>query len=135
MFLSTPFADGHAGHDDDELLEAVALGQLEDGAQVDVGLARAGLHLHGEVGAAAGLVGRAVEQFPGLQRRGRVGDLDVVAILDLRGVGRQLVFGQQQVVADAQLGPLLPGEQAPHGAQVDDGDTPARPGAGRRRGR
>ena len=53
--LEHALADGHAGHHDDELLEAVALRELEDGAQVDVGLAGAGLHLDGEVRAGARL--------------------------------------------------------------------------------
>ena len=44
--LQHALADGHAGHHDDELLESVATRQLEDGAQIDIGLARAGLHLH-----------------------------------------------------------------------------------------
>jgi hypothetical protein len=43
------FLDRHRRHHDDELGEAVALVQLEDGAQIDVGLAGAGLHLHGEI--------------------------------------------------------------------------------------
>ena len=118
--LEHALADGHAGHHDDELLEAVAPRQLEDGAQVDVGLAGARLHLDGEVRAAAGLVGRAVEELPRLQGRGRVGDLDVVAGLDGARVGQQLVVGQQQPVADAQLGPVLPGEQPALVANVDD---------------
>ena len=80
--LEHAFADRDAGHDDDELLEAVAPRQLEDRAQVDVGLARAGLHLHREVRAAARLVGWAVEELPRLQRGCRVGHLDVVAGLD-----------------------------------------------------
>ena len=41
--------DGHRGDDDDELGEAVAPVQLENSAQVDVGLAGAGLHFHREI--------------------------------------------------------------------------------------
>ena len=40
--------------------------------------------------------------------------------LDRAGVGQQLVFGEQQAVADAQLGAVLPGEQAAEVADVDD---------------
>ncbi len=47
--LVDAFLDRHRRHHDDELGEAVAPVQLEDRAQVDVGLARAGLHLHGEI--------------------------------------------------------------------------------------
>ena len=61
--------DRHRGHHDDELGEAVALVQLEDRAQVDVGLAGAGLHLHGEV--AGGERGRG---------RQAVAELDVVQV-------------------------------------------------------
>ena len=52
--LEHALADGHARHHDDELLEAVAPRQLEDRAQVDVGLAGAGLHLDGEMRAGPG---------------------------------------------------------------------------------
>jgi hypothetical protein len=78
--------DRHRGHHDDELGEAVALVQLEDGAQIDVGLARAGLHLHGEV--------------PG-RERGRGGE----AVAELNGVqvGQQLIGQQGQPVADAEI--------------------------------
>lgn len=47
--LDHAFADGHGGHHDDELGEAVFLVQLVDRADVDVGLAGARLHLDGEV--------------------------------------------------------------------------------------
>ena len=72
------------------------------------------------MGAPPRLVGRAVEQLPGLQGRPRVGHFDVVSCLDGPGVGGELVFGQEQAVADPQLGAVLPGEQAPKGAQIDD---------------
>ena len=49
--LEHAFADGDARHDDDEFPEAVGLVQLEDRAQIDVGLAGAGLHLDGEFAA------------------------------------------------------------------------------------
>ena len=41
--------DGHRGNHDDELGETVGPVQLEDGAQIHIGLARPRLHLHGEV--------------------------------------------------------------------------------------
>ena len=69
--------DGHRRHDDDELGEAVAPVQLEDRAQVDVGLARAGLHLHGEIA--------------GGQRGGR---RQAVAELDVVQVGQEFVIQQ-----------------------------------------
>ena len=47
-FVNTLF-DGDGRHNDDELVEAVTLVQLEHRAQINVGLARAGLHLNGEV--------------------------------------------------------------------------------------
>ena len=47
--LGHAFADGNAGYDDDELAPAVLLVQLEDGFDVAVGLARAGLHLDVEI--------------------------------------------------------------------------------------
>ena len=47
--LEDALADGDARHDDDELGDAVAAVQLVDGADVDVGLAGARLHLDGEV--------------------------------------------------------------------------------------
>ena len=41
--------DGHRGHDDDELGEAIAPVQLKNGAQIHIGLAGAGFHLHREI--------------------------------------------------------------------------------------
>ena len=78
--------DGDRGHHDHELGEAVAPVQLENRAQVDVGLAGAGLHLDGEVA--------------GGERSGwrqAVADLDVVQVL------QQLVVEQGQPVADAEV--------------------------------
>ena len=67
--------------------EAVALVQLEDRAQVDVGLAGAGLHLHREVA-----------------RRQRAGRRQAVAQLDAAQVVQQLVIHQGQAVAQALVG-------------------------------
>ena len=47
--LVDPFPDGDGRHDDGELRESVPPVELEDGPQVHVGLAGAGLHLHREV--------------------------------------------------------------------------------------
>jgi hypothetical protein len=80
------FLDRHRGHHDDEFGEAEASVQLEDGAQIDVGLARAGLHLHGEV------AGRE----PGRGRQS-MSELDGVQ------VSQQLIVEQRQPVADAEV--------------------------------
>ena len=72
-------------------MEAVALVQFEDGAEVDVGLARAGLHFDREVRAHARPVGRTIEEFGHGQRRRIIGHLDVVARLDLARVGAERV--------------------------------------------
>ena len=84
--LVNAFLDRHGRDHDDELGEAVATVQLEDRAQVNVGLARAGLHFHGEI--ARGQRGR---------RSQTVADLDVVE------VGQEFVIQQLQAVADAQV--------------------------------
>ena len=78
--------DGNRRHHDHELGEAEAPVQLEDRAQVDVGLAGAGLHLDGEV--ARG------------QRGGRP---QAVAKLDVVEIGEDLIIEQVQAVADAQV--------------------------------
>ena len=44
--LIDAFADGDAGHHHDELRPAEAFVHLEHGLDIDVGLARARLHLH-----------------------------------------------------------------------------------------
>ena len=54
--LGNAFADGDAGHHDDELRPAIPLVQLEHGTQVDIGLARAGLHLDVQVHPCAGVI-------------------------------------------------------------------------------
>ena len=48
-----PFADGDAGHHDDELCPAVAFVQLKDGLDIAIGLARTGLHLDIQIDGAA----------------------------------------------------------------------------------
>ena len=47
--LVNSLLDSHRWNHDDELRKAVALVQLEDGAQINVGLAGAGFHLHSEI--------------------------------------------------------------------------------------
>ena len=49
-------ANGHARHDDDELLPTVTRVEFKQRPQINVGLARARLHLHGEVQARQFLV-------------------------------------------------------------------------------
>src|SRR5947199_378135 len=53
--------------------------------------------------------------------RSRIIYLNVVARLHGAGVGEQFVLGKEQLVARAQLGLLLPGEERRSGAYVDDG--------------
>lgn len=50
--LVDALTDGHARHHDDELRPAVEAVQLEHRLRVDLGLARAGLHLHIELACA-----------------------------------------------------------------------------------
>ena len=78
--------DRHRWNHDHELGEAVATVQLEDGAQVDVGLARAGLHLDREIA-----------------RRQRGRRAQAVAELDVAQIGKDLVVEQRQSVADAEI--------------------------------
>ena len=83
-FVDT-FLDGDRRHDDDEFGEAVALVQLEDRAQVHVGLAGPRLHLHAEVTGSQGL-----------------GKRDAVAELDGAQVVEDFLVGQGKPVADAE---------------------------------
>jgi len=62
-------ANRHAGHDDDELLPAIAGVEFKQGPQIDVGLARARLHLHGEV--------QSLQFFVRLNLVGRLDGADV----------------------------------------------------------
>ena len=78
--------DGDGGHDDDELGEAVPAIQLEDAAQVDVGLAGARLHLDGEVEIAQLCRG-----------------LEAIAQLDLADVREDVLVEQLEAVADAEV--------------------------------
>ena len=112
--LEHAFADGDARHDDDELLEAVAPRQLEDRAQVDVGLARAGLHLDREMRAqrATGWPAPSNSSHASSGAPGSVTSMSLRA-LDGARVGAQLVLGKQQPIADAQLGALLAGKEPP----------------------
>jgi hypothetical protein len=93
--LEDALADGNARNDDDELLEAVAMRQLKDRAEVDVGFAGAPLHLDGEVRALPLLVGRPVKERPRLQRRRRIGHFDVVTHLDVACVPGEHILAKQ----------------------------------------
>ena len=84
--LVNAFLDRHRGDDDDELGKAVPPVQLEDGAQVNVGLAGAGLHLHGKI--ARGQRSRRTQ---------------AIAELDVAQVGQDFIVQQVQAVADAQI--------------------------------
>ena len=75
--LGHSFADGDAGHHDDEFRPAVPLVHLEHRLDIDVGLSRTGLHLDVETA--------------GAQSSGQsLGTLDVVAVLYLMDVLQQL---------------------------------------------
>ena len=87
--LGYTLLDGDAGHHDDELLEAVGLVQLKDGAQIHIGLAGAGLHLNIKV------IG-ALFQCLGLGQ--------TVAQLHRLEVFQDLVLHQLQPVAHAVVG-------------------------------
>ena len=84
--LVNAFLDRNGRNHDDELGEAIAAVQLEDGAQIHVGLARAGFHLHRKI--ARGQRGRRPQ---------------AVANLDVAEIGQEFVIQQLQAVADAQV--------------------------------
>jgi len=50
--LEHAFPNGDRRHDDDEFGQAIAAGQSQDRAEIDIGFARPRLHFHGEVGEA-----------------------------------------------------------------------------------
>ena len=102
--LQHALADRHRRHHDDELLEAVGLCQLVNRAQIDVGLAGAGLHLHREVGESPDR--RAVIQLHGFQSRRR---LDAVCVLDSVQIFQPLRVGDDPMVGDAGLSQLEAG--------------------------
>ena len=77
--------DGDRRHDDDELGETVALVQLKNCPQVDVGFAGSSFHLNGEVACCQ-----------------RIGGSQPVAELDVVQVPQQFVVQQLQAVADAE---------------------------------
>ena len=47
--LEHALTDRNRGHDDDELAKAIALGEFESAAQINIGFTRAGLHLDCEI--------------------------------------------------------------------------------------
>ena len=84
--LQHTLADGDAGHNNDEFLEAVALVQFKNRAEVDVCLASAGLHLDRE-----------------LTSLKRTSALDAVALLHSTNIRQKLRIIQHQVIADPVL--------------------------------
>ena len=120
--LQHALADGHARHDDDEFLKAVAAGQLENRPQVDVGLAGAGLHLDREMRAGAGRVGGRVEQLPRLQgrrpcRRSRCR----CGAWTVRALASSLSGASSRLLPTPSSRPGLAGEQPAPVAHLDDG--------------
>ena len=97
--LLDALANCHRRHHDDELGEAIATVELVDGADVDIGLASARLHLYGEV-AQAPLCGNA-------------GRREVLTLLDGMEVVFQLGDGEAQAVGVAHLEALPLKEGAP----------------------
>ncbi len=84
--LQYSFTDSYAGHDDNEFVEAVGPAQLEDSAQIDIGLARAGLHFDREI-----------------QPLQSTDLLDIVGFLNPIHISQQGLFRQGQMIADTQL--------------------------------
>ena len=118
MLASTPSRIAMFGTTIDELGEPVALVQLEQRAQVDVGLAGAGLHLDGEVhtvqrlahlDAVALLHGAQVGERRRLERvvigRDRIGDTQ---------------FGQPELVADCDVSENVEPCEGKISEEVDD---------------
>ncbi len=95
--LDHALVDSDARDDDDELAEAIALAQLIDRAQVDVGLAGARLHLDREVRVAPGLVAGALHDEP------------VVTVEDDRFVDAIALLDDSQVVEQPRLAEGLEG--------------------------
>lgn len=99
--LLHPLAYRDRGHHDHELGEAIAPVQLEDGAQVNIGLARPRLHFDGEVHAIVALTAALVALH---LQRGR--ELHGVALLhDVQVL--QHLFGQQVEAVGVAEQPLV----------------------------
>ena len=66
-------------------------------------------------------VGGRVEQVPGFEVGCRIGDFNIIPILNQPSIGFQLVGSQQKVIADAQFRSRLAGEEsiAVPGTKVD----------------
>ena len=92
--LEHSFANGDARDNDDKLLKAVALGQFEDRAEVDVGLPRSRLHLYREVRTMPLDFGDGVTQRPRLEISLGVLDLYVVSLLHCASVLSQRIVVQ-----------------------------------------
>ena len=85
--------DGDGRYHNHKLAESIAFVQLVDGAQIDVGLACAGLHFHGEM--------------PTI-RLHFAGHLDAVALLNGLQVAQQFIAGELGAVfVYAQFQPQL----------------------------
>ena len=114
--LEDALADGDARHDDDELGDAVAAVQLVDGADVDVGLAGARLHLDGEVAQApvgedvgrgeAAILLHGVQVVEELAGR----HAELVAVADHELADRRLAFAAG-IGGEYAANKLLPAEQ------------------------
>ena len=79
-------ADRDARHDDDEFLEPINFVQFKNGAQIDVGLARSGLHLNGK--------------FAPLKRRYF---FDVVLFLNRADIFEDVIVNKRETVSHAKL--------------------------------
>ena len=100
--LPDALLDGEVRHDDDKFREAVGLVEIENGSQVNVRLARAGLHLNIEV--------HAVRQL--------LGGREAVFHLDAAQIFEDVCLGELEAVADA-LRRLV---DARHGELRGDGE-------------
>jgi len=125
--LQHPFADGDRGHHDDELPQAVALSKGEGGAEVDVGLPGAGLHLDRVVVEGHGLLLRGAVELAGDQLEPLVSQaLREIALLDGAEVVEEHLVGQVKPVghggkAAARTHGLVGGDVRLAVEQVGDG--------------
>ena len=107
--LDHAFVDGDARHDDDELAEAVVLAQFVDRAQVDVGLAGAGLHLDREARVAPVFVAGSFEDDAVIHSQVR-NRLDAAALLHGQDVSKQPVLAQHLSLRQVGDGAVTEGE-------------------------
>src|ERR1035437_5632611 len=88
-----PFTNRHTRHNDDKLTEAVDLVQLENRAEVDIGLAGAGFHFYGEVPPLKFWRFRYVADF-----------------LDSMDIGKQALIVKGKAIPQTKFGLLQPHE-------------------------